>query len=96
MLVFVVCLEFQIMWSVISTFTPIFFIEISFVLPPPPHQVSKAATSLCLWVRAKEKYYHVARAVAPKRERLREAQASLEDTLAVGGRIYDIATFYTI
>ena len=33
---FFVCLEFQIIWFVISTFTPIFFIEISFVLPPPP------------------------------------------------------------
>ena len=29
-------LEFQIIPFMISTFTPIFFIEISFVLPPPP------------------------------------------------------------
>ena len=37
-LFFVICLlEFQIIRFVISTFTPIFFIEISFVLPPPPH-----------------------------------------------------------
>ena len=33
---FFVCLEFQIIGFVISTFTPIFFIEISFVLLPPP------------------------------------------------------------
>ena len=33
---FFVCLEFQIIRFVISTFTPIFFIEISFVLLPPP------------------------------------------------------------
>ena len=33
---FFVCLEFQIIWFVINTFTPIFFIEISFVLLPPP------------------------------------------------------------
>ena len=34
---FFVCLEFQINRFVFSTFTPVFFIEISFVLPPPPH-----------------------------------------------------------
>ena len=31
-----VCLEFQIIRLVIITFTPIVFIEISFVLLPPP------------------------------------------------------------
>ena len=35
LLVFFVCLEFQIIRFGISTFTPIFFIEISFVLRPP-------------------------------------------------------------
>ncbi len=44
-------------------------------------KVSKACTSLCLWVRAIEKYYHIAKAVAPKRERLKEAQMSLEKTI---------------
>lgn len=44
-------------------------------------KVSRACTSLCLWVRAVEKYYHVSKAVAPKRERLAEAQRSLEHTL---------------
>ena len=35
-LFFVFCLEFQMIRFVISTFSPIFFIEISFVLLPPP------------------------------------------------------------
>ena len=34
-----VCLEFQIIRFVISNFTPTFFIEISFVLPPPPQPI---------------------------------------------------------
>ena len=33
---FFVCLEFRIILFVISTFMSIFFIEISFALPPPP------------------------------------------------------------
>eukprot|EP00727_Mastigamoeba_balamuthi_P012891 m51a1_g8224 putative dynein heavy chain axonemal (4742) ;mRNA; r:111319-133683 len=37
-------------------------------------KVSKACTSLCIWVRAMERYYHVAKAVAPKRERLEQAE----------------------
>ncbi|KAJ1569497.1 Dynein heavy chain 1, axonemal [Cladochytrium tenue] len=44
-------------------------------------RVSKAATSMCQWVRAMEKYYWVSRSVAPKRERLQEAQVSLDETL---------------
>ncbi len=59
-------------------------------------KVSRACTSLCLWVRAMEKYYHVSQvlsfpfhssllthsqAVAPKRARLLEAQQRLEATL---------------
>ncbi|KAI8999183.1 dynein heavy chain and region D6 of dynein motor-domain-containing protein [Gaertneriomyces semiglobifer] len=44
-------------------------------------RVSKAATSMCAWVRAMEKYYWVSRSVAPKRARLQEAQASLDATL---------------
>ena len=45
-------------------------------------KVSKACTSLVLWVRAIEKYYHVAKNVAPKREKLAEAQQSLAKTMA--------------
>ncbi|KAJ1514588.1 Dynein heavy chain 1, axonemal [Coelomomyces lativittatus] len=44
-------------------------------------KVSKAATSICAWVRAMEKYYWVSRAIEPKRARLKEAQESLELTL---------------
>ncbi|KAJ3125137.1 Dynein heavy chain 1, axonemal [Nowakowskiella sp. JEL0407] len=44
-------------------------------------RVSKAATSMCQWVRAMEKYYWVSKGVAPKRARLQEAQESLEQTL---------------
>ncbi|KAI9104654.1 dynein heavy chain and region D6 of dynein motor-domain-containing protein [Phlyctochytrium arcticum] len=44
-------------------------------------RVSKAATSMCGWARAMEKYYWVSRSVAPKRARLQEAQESLDATL---------------
>ena len=44
-------------------------------------RVSKAATSMCLWVRAMEKYYQVSRSVEPKRIRLHEAEAVLEVTM---------------
>ncbi|XJO76015.1 hypothetical protein BDV3_006595 [Batrachochytrium dendrobatidis] len=44
-------------------------------------RVSRAATSMCQWVRAMEKYYWVSRSVAPKRARLQEAQESLDATL---------------
>eukprot|EP00002_Diphylleia_rotans_P006932 TRINITY_DN1638_c0_g1_i1.p1 TRINITY_DN1638_c0_g1~~TRINITY_DN1638_c0_g1_i1.p1 ORF type:complete len:4126 (-),score=976.49 TRINITY_DN1638_c0_g1_i1:597-12974(-) len=48
--------------------------------PAAVAKVSKACTSLCLWVRAIEKYYHVNKSVEPKRERLRIAEDSLEQT----------------
>ncbi|TPX54258.1 hypothetical protein SeMB42_g00367 [Synchytrium endobioticum] len=44
-------------------------------------RVSRAATSICQWVRAMEKYYWVSRSVAPKRARLQEAQESLDATM---------------
>ncbi|KAJ3073482.1 Dynein heavy chain 1, axonemal [Podochytrium sp. JEL0797] len=44
-------------------------------------RVSKAATSMCQWVRAMEKYYWVSKSVAPKRATLQAAQESLEITL---------------
>ena len=44
-------------------------------------RVSKAATSMCQWVRAMEKYYWVSRSVAPKRAKLEEAQTSLNETM---------------
>ncbi|KAL7746739.1 hypothetical protein RI367_007902 [Sorochytrium milnesiophthora] len=50
-------------------------------------KVSKAATSICAWARAMEKYYWVSRSIEPKRERLREAQESLEVTLRTVGEL---------
>ncbi|KAI8820875.1 dynein heavy chain and region D6 of dynein motor-domain-containing protein [Fimicolochytrium jonesii] len=50
-------------------------------------RVSKAATSMCAWVRAMEKYYYVSRSVEPKRARLKEAQDSLDETLRVLGEL---------
>ncbi|KAJ3087451.1 Dynein heavy chain 1, axonemal [Quaeritorhiza haematococci] len=46
-------------------------------------RVSKAATSMCQWVRAMEKYYWVSKSVAPKRARLQEAQESLDTTMKI-------------
>ena len=42
--------------------------------------MSKACTSICMWVRAMHKYHFVAKGVAPKRERLRIAQEELAET----------------
>lgn len=46
-------------------------------------RVSKAATSMCQWVRAMELYYWVSKSVAPKRAKLLEAQESLEVTMKI-------------
>ena len=45
-------------------------------------KVSKACTSICLWVCAMHKYYHVALMVEPKKKLLAEAQLELDETLA--------------
>eukprot|EP00163_Fabomonas_tropica_P009440 TRINITY_DN1923_c0_g2_i1.p1 TRINITY_DN1923_c0_g2~~TRINITY_DN1923_c0_g2_i1.p1 ORF type:complete len:2559 (-),score=897.69 TRINITY_DN1923_c0_g2_i1:297-7319(-) len=66
--------------AIIDKITP--YINDQNFTPTAVAKVSKACTSLCLWVRAMEKYYHVAKAVAPKRARLRVAQEALEETLA--------------
>ena len=42
-------------------------------------RVSFAAKSLCMWVRAMEKYGKIYRTVEPKRKRLHEAMAKLEE-----------------
>ena len=47
--------------------------------PEAVAKVSKACTSMCLWVRAMHKYHYVAKAVEPKRQLLKSA----EDELAV-------------
>ncbi|XP_048258404.1 dynein axonemal heavy chain 1-like isoform X3 [Haliotis rufescens] len=48
--------------------------------PAAIQKVSKACTSICQWTRAMHKYHFVARGVAPKREKLRIAQADLAET----------------
>ena len=45
-------------------------------------QVSKACTSICMWVRAMHLYHTVALGVAPKRAALATAQESLDNTMA--------------
>lgn len=41
------------------------------------HQVSKACQSLCMWVHAMYKFYHVNKAVAPKKAALEQAAKEL-------------------
>eukprot|EP00898_Chlorokybus_atmophyticus_P004944 jgi/Chlat1/5450/Chrsp36S00417 len=45
-------------------------------------RVSKACTSICMWARAMYTYHGIAKAVAPKRAQLAQAQAQLDVTLA--------------
>ena len=44
-------------------------------------RVSKACTSICMWVRAMHAYYQVCLIVAPKRAQLAVAQAQLDSTM---------------
>ncbi|EDO28519.1 predicted protein, partial [Nematostella vectensis] len=46
-------------------------------------KVSKACTSICLWVRAMHKYHFVAKGVAPKRAALQQATEELAETQRV-------------
>uniref|UniRef100_A0A663MBZ6 Dynein axonemal heavy chain 12 n=1 Tax=Athene cunicularia TaxID=194338 RepID=A0A663MBZ6_ATHCN len=51
-----------------------------------PEKVSKASSAaegLCKWIMAMEVYDRVAKVVAPKKDRLREAQQSLAETLTL-------------
>lgn len=48
--------------------------------PQKISQVSKACTSLCMWVHAMYKFYFVNKAVAPKKAALANANAELEIT----------------
>ncbi|GAB1605521.1 dynein axonemal heavy chain 1-like isoform X5 [Argonauta hians] len=59
------------------------YIEDENFTPQTIMKVSKACTSICQWVRAMHKYYFVAKAVAPKREALKIAQADLSETQKV-------------
>eukprot|EP00961_Rhodomonas_salina_P215584 2912310-Rhodomonas_salina.1 len=45
-------------------------------------KVSKACTSICLWVCAMHQYYNVSKMVEPKKRALAEAQAELDENLA--------------
>uniref|UniRef100_A0A8B9VSH1 Dynein axonemal heavy chain 12 n=1 Tax=Anas zonorhyncha TaxID=75864 RepID=A0A8B9VSH1_9AVES len=51
--------------------------------PPKVAKASSAAEGLCKWIMAMEVYDKVAKVVAPKKDRLREAQQSLAETLAL-------------
>lgn len=44
-------------------------------------RVSKACTSICMWVRAMHSYYLVCKVVAPKRAQLAEANAQLAEVM---------------
>ncbi|VEL22959.1 unnamed protein product, partial [Protopolystoma xenopodis] len=56
------------------------YIESASFSPSAIAKVSKACTSICLWVRAMYKYHMVAQNVAPKREALRASEIELEET----------------
>lgn len=43
-------------------------------------QISKACTSLCMWVHAMYKFYFVNKGVAPKKAALQKAKKELEET----------------
>lgn len=51
-------------------------------VPEKVDKVSKACTSMCMWVRAMDLYARVYRTVEPKREKLNAAQAALKETMA--------------
>uniref|UniRef100_A0A8C4QWW8 Dynein axonemal heavy chain 1 n=1 Tax=Eptatretus burgeri TaxID=7764 RepID=A0A8C4QWW8_EPTBU len=67
--------------AVIRTVSP--YIESEEFMPAAISKVSKACTSICLWVRAMYKYHFISRAVKPKRQALQEAQEDLEKTQKV-------------
>ena len=50
-----------------------------FVLRRAVDQVSKAASSLCMWVHAMDVYSKVAKEVEPKRQRLKEMNDQLNE-----------------
>ncbi|KAF6774187.1 hypothetical protein AHF37_07990 [Paragonimus kellicotti] len=64
--------------SVIVKIKP--YIESESFMPATIAKVSKACTSICLWVRAMYKYYHVAKNVAPKRQALQSSELELAET----------------
>ncbi|KAJ7552868.1 hypothetical protein O6H91_06G073600 [Diphasiastrum complanatum] len=65
--------------SVIQRIEP--YIAMESFTPEQVARVSKACTSICMWVRAMHSYYLVTQVVAPKRAQLAEAQALLDVTM---------------
>ena len=64
--------------------------------PEKVGNVSGAAKSLCMWVRAMESYGHIFRVVQPKRERYNQAMSQLkekQDALAEAKRKLDEVSF---
>lgn len=51
--------------------------------PVKVRNASSAAEGLCKWILAMEIYDRVAKVVAPKKEKLKEAQQSLTETMAI-------------
>lgn len=64
--------------AIISRIQP--YIDSEAFTPQAIAKVSKACTSICLWVRAMFKYHHVAKGVAPKRAALKAAEDELKET----------------
>ncbi|VDM31966.1 unnamed protein product [Hydatigera taeniaeformis] len=56
------------------------YVESEAFTPQAIAKVSKACTSICLWVRAMHKYHNVAKMVAPKRAAMRAAEDDLKET----------------
>ena len=50
--------------------------------PESVEKVSKAAKSLCMWVRAMDKYSYIFKTVQPKKEKLAAAQAELDSVMS--------------
>ncbi|CAM6094963.1 unnamed protein product [Calypogeia fissa] len=65
--------------AVIAKIEP--FLAMESFTPEQVSRVSKACTSICMWVRAMHSYYLVCKVVAPKRAMLAEAQAVLDSVL---------------
>ena len=66
--------------SIITKIEP--YIQMEEFTPENVERVSKACTCICMWVRAMYDYHTVALSVEPKRKALREAEETLEKTMA--------------
>eukprot|EP00742_Colponemidia_sp_Colp-10_P007220 GILJ01007760.1.p1 GENE.GILJ01007760.1~~GILJ01007760.1.p1 ORF type:complete len:2640 (-),score=434.68 GILJ01007760.1:74-7498(-) len=66
--------------SVIERIHP--YIDREDFTPAAIRNSSQACEAICMWVRAMHKYYHVAKSIEPKKQRWREAQTSLDQTIS--------------